>query len=58
MKFTPKQIKDYQTLYNERYGVKLSEEEVCEQGLKLVSLTEFIFKPDDNDYELNIKKKG
>jgi len=53
MKLTHKQIKDYQTLYNERYGVELSEEEVCEQGTKIVNLAEFIFKPENED---NIKK--
>jgi hypothetical protein len=47
MKFTRKQIKDYQTLYNERYGVEISEEEAYEQGLKLVELVKFIFKPSE-----------
>ncbi|MFZ5982481.1 MAG: hypothetical protein ACOYS2_02850 [Patescibacteria group bacterium] len=51
MRLTPKQLKKYQDLYRERYGMEISEEEVYEQGLGTVVLTEFIFKPKDEANE-------
>ena len=45
MKLSKKQLKRYQDLYRERYGIEISEKEVYEQGMKTVALTEFIFKP-------------
>ena len=40
-----KQIKKFQTLYENRFGLKISREEAYEKGAKLIRLVELIYKP-------------
>jgi len=39
------QITKFQTLYQNRFGKKISREEAYEQGVKLIRLIELIYKP-------------
>ena len=39
------QIKKYQVLYHERFGVELSRAEVCEKAESLVRVVELTYKP-------------
>lgn len=40
-----KAIKEFQGLYKKRFGKEISREEAYEQGVKLIRLTELIYKP-------------
>jgi hypothetical protein len=40
-----KQIRQYQMLYKNRFGRKISREEAYEQGAKLMRLVELIYRP-------------
>lgn len=42
---TENQISDFQTLYENRFGRKLSRKEACDKGIQLVRLIELIYKP-------------
>lgn len=39
------QITQFQTLYRNRFGKKISREEALEKGAKLIRLIEIIYKP-------------
>ena len=39
------QIKQFQTLYKNRFGEEISEEEALEKGLKLLRLITLVYKP-------------
>lgn len=39
------QITKFQTLYKNRFGKEIGQEEAYEQGVKLVRLVELIYKP-------------
>lgn len=45
MQLTKKQIRKYRELYNERFGVELSNKEVLEKTQSLVRMVELIYKP-------------
>jgi hypothetical protein len=45
MRLTDKHISDFQKLYLEEYGVKLSEDEALERGIELIELVRTIYKP-------------
>lgn len=38
-------IKKFQQLYKEEFGIEISKEEAAEQGLKLVTLMSHVYKP-------------
>jgi hypothetical protein len=45
MQLNEKQLKKYQELYEERFGIKLSFEEICEKAESLVRIVELTYKP-------------
>ncbi len=42
---TNEQVKKFQTLYKQRFGKEISQEEAYEQGTKLLRLVELIYRP-------------
>lgn len=42
---TDKQIKEFQDLFNKRFGYEISAEEACKRGMKLITLIKAIYKP-------------
>ena len=52
------QIKQFQTLYKNRFGKEISREEAYEQGAKLIRLIELIYKPmTENEYKQLQKRR-
>ena len=45
MQLTDDQIKKYQILYYERFGVRLGRAGVCEKSESLVRMVELVYKP-------------
>jgi len=39
------QVIEFQTLYKNRFGKEISQEEAYEKGVKLIRLVELIYKP-------------
>lgn len=42
---TDNDIKTFQTLYREQFGVEISKEQALEQGVKLLTLMSNVYKP-------------
>jgi len=57
MQLTDDQIKKYQILYYERFGVRLGRAEVCEKAESLVRMVELVYKPMTKDELTSIKKR-
>lgn len=42
---TNEQVKQFQSLYRQRFGKEISQEKAYEQGAKLLRLVELIYRP-------------
>ena len=52
-----KQVTEFQTLYQKHFGKKISKDEACDKGIRLINLIQIICCPDnqqnqkENNYE-------
>ncbi len=53
---TDKQIKDFQVIYEKRFGKKINRDKAYEKGIRLINLLRIIYKP-LNEEEFNQLKK-
>ena len=51
-----KEIKQFQRLYESRFGKEINREKAYEQGVKLIQLVELIYKPMTEKEYQNYKK--
>jgi hypothetical protein len=49
MRLEGKHIAAFQSLYKQRFGVEISDEDAREQGTKLLRLVQLIYKPMTHD---------
>lgn len=42
---TENQIAEFQKIYKNRFGKKISRKEACDKGIQLIRLIELIYKP-------------
>ena len=54
---TDKHIKQFQTLWEKRFGNKISKEEAYEKGVKLVQFMELVYKSMVNENQQQQKKR-
>ena len=54
---TDEQIKTYQTLYKNRFGISISREDAFDMGVKLIRLVELIYKPMSEAEYQQLKKR-
>ena len=54
---TNKQVTEFQTLYQKHFGKKISKDEACDKGIRLINLVQTICNPNDkqNQKENNYK---
>ena len=55
--FTDEQIEKFITIYENRFGKRLSREEAIEKGIRLVRLVELIYKPMTEQEYLQVQKR-
>lgn len=54
MQLSPKQIRNFKSLYKEHFSVDLSDDEAVEKGSQLVMILRKVYKPIlKNEYEKN-----
>ena len=49
MELSEEQVKQFQVLYQKRFGVSLSKQEATEKGLELLTLMRAVYKPITKD---------
>jgi len=57
MLLSDKQITEFQTLYKNRFGKKISREEAYEKGIKLINLIRILYYPITKSEYNQLKKR-